>query len=368
MANFLTTKYKTTEKDHILFWTVIILISFGLLMIYSASGTTFGLKLFLKQLVYSIIGLSLIFYFSNFNYFKLKKIIIPLLFITVILLCLTFLFEVRKTHRWIKIFFISFQPSELAKLTILFFLANYIDSKASIINNFKKCFLPMTMVVFTISGIIFLQPDYGSSIFIIFLFLIMCFIGKIKKLYLAGLLLVFLFIGITGIFVKGYRIERLKTFLNPWTDKTKSGYQIVHSLLAFGSGGVFGKGLGEGEFKLKYLPDLHSDFIFPIVGEELGFVGCIFLIGIYLLIFYRGLKIAIKSPDFFSYLLAAGITIIITSQALLHMLVTTALLPTKGLPLPFFSAGGSSLLVLSIMVGILLNISSFKTKRYYSKF
>jgi len=252
---------------------------------------------------------------------------------------------------------VGFQPSELGKLALILYLADYLTRKQDKIKSFSRGFFPPMLVLGGMTGLILIQPDLGTVVLLGIVSLILLFVAGIRIIYLGGLVLFSLpalYFLISGV---GYRQRRILAFLNPWQHATGAGYQIVQSFLALGSGGIKGVGLGESRQKLFYLPASYTDFIFSIVGEELGFIGTVSLVVLFLVFLWAGIRVAYQSPDLFGYLLGIGITVAISLQAIINIGVATGSLPTKGISLPFISFGGSSLLFNMMGVGLLLNIS-----------
>jgi cell division protein FtsW len=357
-------KRKKQIDDYLLFFTLV-LVCFGALMVYSASAflaeRNFGEELyyFKKHLLWLFLGMIALFIASRINYsFWNRKAIVLVLF-TIVLLVAVLIFgeSVSGARRWFRFGRVGFQPSELAKLAVVIFLASYLDRKRSRIKNFKKGLLAPLAVVGIISFLILLEPDLGTPLLLGGITLLFLFLVGVKKKHLIFLLGGVILATLLAILTVPYRLERMKTFLNPWEDPQGRSYQLVQSLYALGSGGVTGRGLGTSNLKLFYLPEPHTDFIFPIIGEELGLVGTLGVIVLFFLFFWRGWKIALRAKDQFGQLLGLGITALIVGQAFFNIGVAIGFLPTKGLPLPFLSFGGSSLVATLFAVGILLNIS-----------
>lgn len=359
--------------DKWLFVVVLLLIVIGLTAVYSATSVTspdviekfkkkeidvtqFGyLK---KQLFTLCLGsvMMLIAFKVPLDY--LKKISIPLLVFS--FLCLLLVFTplgatVNGARRWIRIWPSSFQPSEFVKLAMVIFMSWYMSTRFYRQNNFKTFIIPI--VIMALFQVVFLkQPDFGAVMSLALLTVSLLFLSGVKLRYLS--LFVILAVPVVIKLIKEpYRWKRVIAFLDPWSDAKGGGFQLVQSFIALGSGGLRGVGLGEGRQKLSYLPEIHTDFIFSLIGEELGFIGAIFVVALFLTLFLRGLTIARRTGDLFSQYLAYGISIMIGVQAVINFFVVTGMVPTKGLPLPFISYGGSSLIINMIAVGLLLNIS-----------
>lgn len=359
-------------QDSILMVSALILIVLGIIMIYSSStviamerhGTPFYfLK---KQVIWAFLGVIALLLIKNLDYRRLKALALPLTIITGLLLILVLIpgigTEVNGARRWLRPFGISFQPSELAKLAIVITTANYISKNAMKMEDFVYGFFPPVVLLGAFQILIILQPDMGTAIALALIVVTILFIGgvRVPHIFSLGLLLIPVFIKVISNI--DYMMKRIKGFLDPWNDPTGAGFQLVQSYLALGSGGLFGKGLGEGRQKLFFLPEPHTDFIYSLIGEELGFLGAGVVILLYLIILWRGIRIAIRAEDLFGKTLASGLTFMIGIQVLINLGVVTGLLPTKGIPLPFVSFGGSSLLINMVALGILFNISKLSPK------
>jgi cell division protein FtsW len=262
-------------------------------------------------------------------------------------------------RRWIVLGPASFQPVEVAKLALVLYLAQFAARRGLAIRNLKKGVLPPIAVALLMAVLILRQPNAGSAFMLLGVTVVVLFVAGTRVAHLALLALFGLPAAAVAVGAAHYRLQRVLTFLNPWTDPQGSGFNVIQSMLAFGSGGLFGVGLGGSSQKFFYLPERHTDFIFAIIGEELGLVGSAGLLVLFAVFAYRGIRIARTAPDRFGALLAAGITATITGQALLNMGVATGILPVAGIPLPFVSFGGSSLVMTMIQVGILSNISMY---------
>ncbi|WP_227767103.1 stage V sporulation protein E [Zhaonella formicivorans] len=362
---------KKGAPDFAIILSVMLLISIGIIMVFSASAVTsdqvlgdpyFYLK---RQIVWAALGTVAMFTAMKVDYLRLKKIVNPIFVSCVILLVLVLLVgDARKgSSRWLGVGSLSFQPSETIKLGMVMFLSRLLSTKQEKIKSFSQGVLPVLVLLGIVCGLILAQPDLGTAVAIAgtTYFLLMAAGAKFSHLSLlavVGMVLVAL-----AIYLAPYRMERFTAFLNPWADPTDSGFQTIQSLLALGSGGLFGVGLGASRQKLFYLPEKHTDFIFAIIGEELGFIGGALILLLFLLFVWRGFKVAITSPDSFSSLLAAGITTMIALQAIINIGVVTGSLPVTGITLPFISYGGSSLIFTMAAVGLLLNISRYSASK-----
>ena len=355
------------KKDTILLISVIILSLFGLLMIYSASSIWSAYKFndsykYLKsQGIFLIVGYILMYIVSNIPYSIYKKNSNKILFICTILLVLVLIpgiGTVRNGSRsWFGIGPLGIQPSEFAKLGLIIFTSKYLSKNK--IKDIKTSVLPILIVVMLIFGLIMLQPDFGTGIIIVMSIISLLFISGVNMSFFIKIG----FLGLIGIVVliiiAPYRLERITSFLNPWSDPLGSGFQIIQSLYAIGPGGLLGMGLGNSIQKHFYLPEPQTDFIFSIISEELGFLGVLIVTTLFIIIIYRGLKISISCEDNFANYLSYGITFSISFQTILNLMVVVGLIPVTGVTLPFLSYGGSSLLVSMLEIGILLNISKY---------
>jgi cell division protein FtsW len=353
------------DDMHILF-PVLLLVGIGMVMVYSASSavalTKFGSDYFFlrKQAIFAVAGIFALFVCRHIPFRLYWHFTYPILIFSMILLVVVHIpgigYKAGGASRWIRIGAFTFQPSEFARLAMIFFMAYSLCKKQEKIKMFSIGFVPHVLIL-AIFGILFhLQPDFGTILIFSVIVWIMMFIGGVRLLHLATpLMLVVPFLGY--IMIKAsYRLDRIMTFWDPWQFPEDGGYQVIHSLMAFGSGGLFGAGIGQGYQKLFYLPESHTDFIFSVIGEEIGLVGVIFIIAMYVLIIWRGLMIAKNTEDFYGSLVAAGITTSFALQVCINMGVALGLLPTKGLTLPFLSYGGTSLLLNMAAIGILMNI------------
>ena len=358
--------------DEVLFFVAIILLQIGIVMIYSSSTILAAENfndpyLFLKKdIIWVVLGISCILLFMNIDYYLLRKYIYPLLAVSFFLLILVLLpqfgREVGGAKRWLNLGFFSFQPSELAKLVVIIYISHALVKKQDYLDDFGTGYLPNLLIAGIFTMLIMFQPDLGTAVLIagvVFFLFIVAGIRYSHLLYSVLMILPFLVMAVMNV---DYRRRRILAFLDPWRDPFDAGFQIIQSFLALGRGGFMGLGLGQGKQKLFYLPEPHTDFIFAVIGEELGFIGALTILALFAVLFLKGISIAKKCNDPFGKYLAFGIVMMITLQAIINIGVVVGLLPTKGLPLPFISMGGSSLLVNSIGIGILLNISK-ETKR-----
>lgn len=350
-----------------LFIVTITLICIGIVMIYSASGIYtmdrykdgfFSLK---RHVIFLAIGLLLSFLIMSIDYRKFRNYAKPLLIISFMLLILVLIpgigREVSGARRWFRFKFISFQPSELANLAIIIYTADFIARKGNLIKSFWRGFLPPVCILGTSALLILIQPDLGTTVALGIVVFLMLFIAGVRSTYLFGMLLASLPFLYLLIFSVPYRRMRIMAFLNPWVDPRGSGFQIIQSQIALGSGGLFGVGLGHSRQKLFYLPAAHTDFIFSIIGEELGLLGTLSVIILFVIFIRQVIKIIRNTQDKFGYFLSLGLASMICFKAIVNIGVSCGLFPTKGLPLPFISYGGSSFVFDIISVAIIMNIA-----------
>jgi len=255
----------------------------------------------------------------------------------------------------------SFQPSEFAKIACVLFTAMMLERRMHRINEVSYSLAPIAIVGAVLAGLVFLEPDYGTALSLVMVVALMVFAAGLSYRYIIGAGLAAIPLLAAGLMIERYRLVRVFTFLDPWANRHDDGFQIIQSFIAVGTGGVFGKGLNESVQKMLFLPEPHTDFIYAVIGEELGLIGTTITLLCFCVIAWRGLRIAAKAEDQFGALTAIGITTMIAAQAFINMSVVLGLLPTKGIPLPLLSSGGSSLLVSLIGVGVLLNISQHES-------
>jgi cell division protein FtsW len=350
-----------------LFTITIVLICIGIVMIYSSSSIYAWEKYgdsfyFLKRhLSFLMVGALFTFLAMVVDYRIFRKYARSLLWIALILLVLVLIpglgREVSGARRWFRFKFISFQPSEFANLAVIIYLADFIARKGDKIKMLLQGFAPPVCVLGATSLLILLQPDLGTVIALSSVVLIMLFVSGVRGRYILTLMLGSLPALYLLVFSVAYRRARILAFLNPWLDPKGTGFQIIQSQIAIGSGGLFGRGLGHSQQKLFYLPAAHTDFIFSIIGEELGLVGTLGVIVLFMIFIQQGLKIIKNAQDKFGYFLALGLVLMISLKAIVNIGVSCGVFPTKGLPLPFISYGGSSLIFDMVSLGILINIA-----------
>jgi cell division protein FtsW len=357
------------ERPDILILVIaLILVTIGTAMIYSSSSilamerfkdAQFFLK---KQIFFVVIGMGVMVLLTKLDYHYLKKLAYPGVILSIILLLLIFIpplgIRAGGARRWLNLGFFSFQVTELVKICIVLFLAHFLTRKVNYLKSFSRGMLIPLLVTFFVIVLIALQPDFGATIMIAMILMLMLFLAGCRIRHLAGLTALLIPAAVWMIMFRSYRIDRLKVFLNPWNDPSNKGFQIIQSLLSFGSGGAFGVGIGDGMQKLFYLPEPHTDFILSVIAEESGFVGVAVVIFLFVVLILRGFMVAFRAPDLFGTLLAAGLTMVLAMGAFINIAGVMGLIPLKGLTLPFLSYGGTSLVMSLVAVGILLNISS----------
>ncbi|MFO8057453.1 MAG: putative lipid II flippase FtsW [bacterium] len=349
--------------------SVVSLTFLGIVMIYSTSSVTAGQLMhgesayFLKkQLLAAGLGVSAMIAAMHFNHEKLRCFVFPLMVISIVLLVLVLVpgigVEIKGSRRWVSLGPLNFQPSELARLALVIYLAYSLSKKQEQIKSFTYGLLPYLIISGLMMVLIFVEPDMGGALTLGIILFVMLFVAGVKLRYLFGLMVLSMPMTFYFIASAEYRWERMLATINPWKYRHDAGWQLVQSFLALGSGGITGAGLGEGRQKLFYLPDAHTDFIFAVVGEELGLAGVAAVVLLFITIAVRGGLIALRADTGFGTLLAFGLTIMIVVPAFINMAVVMGLVPTKGLVLPFISYGGSALCIYLTAAGILLNVSA----------
>ncbi|EJP6471162.1 MULTISPECIES: stage V sporulation protein E [unclassified Clostridium] len=360
------TKTKLGAIDFTLFVTITLLVAIGVIMVFSASSysaflnpnirdSTYFLK---KQGAFAIVGIICMLFMIKVDYHKIKKHTKKLMLITIVLLLIVFIFPpVNGARRWIRLGPMSLQPSEIAKYMVVIYMAKSLDSKGEKVKTFAYGIIPYLLVSGFYAGLVFAEKNLSIAAVIMIVTLIVLYVAGARTKHICILMLMVALAGVAGIVFEPYRMKRFLSFLNPWEDPKNTGYQLIQSLLALGSGGVWGVGIGRSRQKCYYIPEPHNDFIFAIIGEELGLIGCIFIVILFSIFIWRGIVIATKAKDTYGTILATGITSIVAVQAIINMAVVTGSMPVTGVPLPFISYGGSSLAINLIAMGILLNIS-----------
>jgi len=357
---------KRVSVDRWLFGATLLLVLLGLVMVFSASAVMakdrYGspYTFVLRQIGFAFAGVLAMVVLMRVDYRKYKHpaVVFTLLGLTtVFLVAVLFLDRSHNTHRWIRFGVLSFQPSELAKPALILFLAFFLETRTPAIDDWRRTLVPAVLPSLIFSLLIVKQPDLGTAL--------VCMAMTASVLFVAGMELKYLGYGVLAslpalyylLFHVGFRRQRMLAFVNPWADPQGAGFHMIQSLIAVGTGGITGIGLMEGKQKLFYLPEPHTDFIFAVIAEELGLLGTMAVVGLFGVFCYRGMRAAIRTSDLFGRLLAIGITSTVAIQAFFNISVVLGLLPTKGIPLPFISYGGTSLFITLACVGVLLNIS-----------
>jgi len=359
---------KKLQADKWLFAATAGLALFGIVMVYSASAVMAereqGSQYYyvVKQLIWTAIGFGAMLVAMRFDYQNLRnrRIVYGLLVLTALMLLAVFAFHpVNGARRWIKLPGVSVQPSEISKLVLAIFLAYFFEKRAGEEGSFWWTFVPCMVVTGVLALLVVAEPDLGTALMLAVVCVVVCYTAGTRPLHLGIAAAPALFGVIVLLIFVPWRLKRMVTFLNPWADTQGAGYQVVQSLMAIGSGGINGLGFAQGKQKLFFLPFAHSDFIFAVVGEELGMIGALAVLIVFGIFLWRGVRASLLAPDRFGMLLGIGIVTSIVAQALFNISVVLSLVPTKGIPLPFISYGGSSLVPTLISIGILLNISQY---------
>jgi cell division protein FtsW len=354
------------QTDKVLFGTIVALTLFGALMVFSASAVVaaekFGSSTYflIRQLAWAGAGLAALVVLMYVDYRRLASPLVvftALSFQMLLLVGVLFAPRTHNTHRWLHLGPASLQPSEFAKLVIVLFMAYFLEQRAGKVNDLVHTLLPVGLVSGATMALVVVEPDFGTSLAIAMIVAAMLFVAGLRAGYFAGMGLGAVPVVYWLIFSSKYRYNRMLAFLHPNSDPLGKGFHILQSLIAVGTGGITGVGLMEGKQKLFYLPEPQTDFIFAVVSEELGYIGACILIIAFGIILWRGLRASARCTCEFGRLLAIGLTVMVVGQALVNMSVVLGLLPTKGIPLPLISYGGSSLFFTLAAVGVLLNIS-----------
>ncbi len=342
--------------DYTLLITVLLLLALGLIMVLSASSPTSlsesgnSYKYFIKQSIFAVAGIICMYMISKIDYRFYRKLYKPSYILSIILFILVLIIgkKINGARRWIFVTeTLSFQPSELVKFLMIIFYAGILTKNRKELGNFFKGWVKHLAFLIPIIALLLLQPHLSASIVIIGICVVMMIMAGCKpmQMIIPGLVLgIPTLIGI--IILEPYRLSRVTTFVNPWSDELGKGWQVIQSLYAIGSGGLFGAGLGQSKQKYLYLPEPQNDFIFSVLAEELGFIGCVFVIVLFAIFIWRGILIAMKAPDMFGSLVAIGITSLVAIQVIINIAVVTSSMPATGMPLPFFSYGGTALFIL----------------------
>jgi len=360
------------RPDIALFVVTMILVVIGTVMIYSSSSIIAlekygdGYHYIKKQIVFVLLGLGVMIGASKVPYRYWGKAAYPAVFLSIALLTLLvipgFGTKVGGATRWFRAGGVSFQVSEMVKVALVIFLAHYLTKKIAHIKEFSRVFVVPLVILLSILGLVLCQPDFGAAVIMVMVFMLMFYLAGSRITYLAGLAATAIPAGAILIMQESYRMRRLLSFLNPWEDPNRTGFQIIQSFISFGSGGAFGVGIGNSMQKLFYLPEPHTDFILSVIAEESGFIGVVIIVVLFSVFVFRGFLISFRCTDLFGMLLASGLTAVIALEAFINMAAVMGLVPTKGLTLPFLSYGGTSLMMCMAVVGILLNISSHQER------
>jgi len=356
---------KRVSADRWIFGITVVLVFIGLVMVFSASavmaseryGSAYGFLV--RQLVGAAAGFVAMWALMHVDYHHLRRpaVVFSLMAVTSLLLVAVFFYKSHNVHRWLPMGPVSFQPAELAKITIIVFVAYFLETRLAEMGDWKRVLLPVVVPTVLFAALIVKEPDLGTALMCVFITATMLFVAGTELKYFGYALAAMVPILYLLVFRVAYRRDRMLIFMNPFSDPQGKGFQIIQALIAVGTGGITGQGLMEGKQKLFYLPEPHTDFIFAVISEELGLIGSLVILSLFGMFCYRGFRTALRATDPLGRLLAAGITAMIGVQALFNMSVVLALLPNKGIPLPFISYGGSSVVIMLASVGVLLNIS-----------
>ncbi|MBL7685377.1 MAG: putative lipid II flippase FtsW [Deltaproteobacteria bacterium] len=356
------------KTDYYILISTLLLICVGCMTVYSASAILSNEKYhdsyyFLKrEIIFCLIAIGCMITMMRIDYHKLWKVVYPFMGLTLFFCVLVAIpgigIKAGGARRWLGIGGFTFQPSEMVKLSLILFMAYSLAKKREKMESFTVGVLPHLLVAGLMMGLILLQKDLGTTFTLAVVLMVLLFVGGTKISYLAGAILAAIPALYFLVFSVDYRRQRIMAFLDPWTHMGDSGFQIIQSYVGFNNGGIWGLGLGQGRQKLFYLPAAHTDFILSVVGEELGLFGVLFVLTLFVILIVRGFRTALKAPDLFGMYLALGIVSLISVQSLINFGVVMGLLPTKGLPLPFISYGGTSVIIMSMCIGIVLNIAS----------
>lgn len=364
-------KKPTSHIDIPLLLAVLTLMVFSVGLVYSASATWAMLKkdsseyFLTRHTIRVLLGMAMIFFFMKFNYRRLSVVSKPLLVAAALLLLAVLAVggEVKGASRWLNFGFVGFQPSEFAKFALILHLSFLLSAKKEYLHDFRHGYGPALFWIGTITVLVLLQPSFSTGAMIFALSLLLLFIGRARLRHIAMTVAALLPLLILYMFSAEYRMQRILAFLGPGDHSHRMNYQVYQGIIGFGNGGLIGVGPGESRQRDFFLPESYGDFIYSIIGEEYGFIGTIIVLGVFVLIMFRGMRIAKYAPDDFGRYLAVGITSMITLYAVVNAGVTVGVLPTTGLPMPFVSYGGSAVLFMSVAVGVLLNISTYTNLR-----
>jgi len=374
MNRIIAGKYNSSKVNieyYSIFIITSILFAIGIMMV-SSSSTACGESYFndpywfiKRQIIWSTVSFIALIIFSKLNYHSYSKLSNFIIVIAIGLLALVLIpgfgIEISGSQRWLNLLFFSVQPSEFVKVAVIVYLCDVLNKRYRNIYKIKNVIIPAFIVLFVITVLIFMEPDFGSVIIIWVIIFIILFAGGVRFKHIAGIGFVWSAVAAGYLFMAEYRRERLFAFIDKSGEYGQANFQVTQSLIALGSGNITGVGLGNSIQKYFYLPEAHTDFIFAILGEEFGLVGTVLTVVLFLLFTFFGIRVCLKAKDFFGRVLAAGLTSLITIQAMMNISVVIGLVPVTGLTLPFISFGGSSLLVSMISVGIILNISRYES-------
>ncbi|MBA3640338.1 MAG: putative lipid II flippase FtsW [Acidobacteriota bacterium] len=354
------------KSDKWLFIATLALVCTSIVMVYSATAIVLAERgdnpylYLLKQGTFALVGLAVVLVIMRIDYRTYRQPVViwtVLGAVAVALVVVLFGREVKGATRWLSIGPLGIQPSEVAKIAVIMFIAAVLERRMERIDEPSYALLPIGVVLGTVVGLVLTQPDLGTAFSIVMIAAVMIFAAGISYRYIAAIAMM----GVPSLFLliylSEYRMRRIQAYLDPWADPLRGGYQAIQSMISVSVGGIFGRGLTDGLQKLFYLPEPHNDFIFAVIGEELGMIGATVVLACFCIIAWRGMRTAVRAPDRFGSFLAVGLTTMVAFQALFNISVVLGLLPTKGIPLPFVSYGGSSLLINLIGMGILLNVS-----------
>ena len=361
---------RSVQPDRKLFIVTLALCLIGVVMVFSASAITAseqfgaGYIFLLRQLIYVVLGIAGMFWLMNMDYRRLRQprvVFTGLALSFVMLVGVFFLDRSHQTHRWFRMGPFSFQPSEMAKLALIIFLAWFLELRRLPrnfgVNNWLHTLAPALGTTVVMAALVVKEPDMGTAFMIVLISMVMLFVAGLSFRYIAGTVLAAIPTIYLLIVRVPYRLQRFEAFLHPELDPKGAGFQLLQSLISVGSGGMTGVGLMESRQKLFFLPEAHTDFIYAIIGEELGFIGAVVVLTLFAVYGWRGFVAAMKAGDDFGKFLGLGITTMVVGQALINLSVVLGMMPTKGIPLPFISYGGSSLFAMLLATGVLLNIS-----------
>jgi len=357
---------KSYADLHILLGIITALIIIGFVFVFSSSSVyaleKFGASYYFvkKQLFGLLIGL-VAFFIARILPVKLIKALSPLIFLTTLALTAMtkipqFAVRIHGSSRWLRLFGFTFQPSEMLKFALIVYVAYFIAKKQDVLSSFFRAYLPLMIIVGLTGLVLLVQPDFGLTVTLCCTVFILLYIAQFPPQYLIATLICLIPAGITLIYLKPYRFRRVLTFLNPWADPKGAGFQIIQSLIAIGSGGFWGVGVSHSRQKFFYLPMQHTDFIFSIIAEETGFLGSMCLISLFIAFAYFGVRVALKLHDPFGMFTVLGFVILTSLQAITNLAVTTGMVPTKGVGLPFVSYGSTALVCSLAMVGLVVNL------------